>query len=155
MAEFTGAAVQTVAAGQPVIFTNNPVPCTNGMVRWREGAGVFNLSGIVPRVYGCRCRQARSAVYLVDFGANIALPEGGTAGEISLAITIGGSVLPASTMRVTPAAAGQYFNVSRAINAQVWRGCCENISIVNTSGVDILVSDANVILTRPDLAVTR
>lgn len=154
MAEFTGATEQTVATNQPVLFTANPVPCNRGFVRWREGAGVFNLSGYVPNRGGCVCKRQKSAVYLIDFGANIAVPTGGTVGEISLAIAIGGVVIPSSIMRVTPAAVEQFFNVSRAINAQVWKGCCEDVSIVNTSGVDILVSDANVIFSRPDLNVS-
>ncbi len=49
---------------------------------------------------------------------------------------------------------GDFFNVSRAINAQVWRGCCETISVRNTSTQPILVQNANIILSRPDLAVT-
>jgi len=52
----------------------------------------------------CPCRRARSAQYLVDFGANIAIPTGGTVGSIQLSITIDGSTIPSSTMIVTPAA---------------------------------------------------
>ena len=154
MAEFSNAVNQNVAANQPVLFTSNPVPCNRGFVRWREGSGVFNLSGYVPNRYGCRCRQQKSAIYLVDFGANIAIPTGGTVGEISLGIAINGSIIPSSIMRVTPAAVEEFFNVSRAINVQVWRGCCEDVSVVNTSDADILVADANIIFSRPDLAVT-
>lgn len=154
MAEYSAFAEQTVSAIQPVLFTSNPVPCTRGFVRWREGSGVFNLSGYVPNRCGCRCRQPKSAVYLVDFGANIAIPTDGTVGEISLGIAINGSIIPSSIMRVTPAAVEQFFNVSRAINVQVWSGCCEDVSVVNTSGSDILVADANIIFSRPDLTVT-
>lgn len=69
----------------------------------------------------------------MDFGANIAIATGGTPGAISVAIAIDGSVIPASTMTVTPAAVGEFFNVSRAINADIWRGCCESVTVVNTS----------------------
>ena len=72
-----------------------------------------------------------------------------------MALEIDGSTVPASTMIVTPAAVEEYFNVSRAINVGVWRGCCETVGIRNTSDQPILVQNANIIIARPDLAVTR
>ena len=153
MAEYSANAIQTVAPGESVVFTEAPVPCTRGLVRHRDETGNFLLSGWVPN-RGCSCKT-KAANYLIDFGANIAVPDGGTAGEpISHAITIDGATIPASSMVVTPAAVGDFFNVSRAINAQVWRGCCETISVRNTSTQPILVQNANIILSRPDLAVT-
>ena len=102
----------------------------------------------------CGC-CAQSAEYLVMFSANRAVPTGGTAGEISLALTIDGSVIPASTMIVTPAAVEEYSNVSVAVNAQIWRGCCETLSVVNTSDQAVLVQNANIVISRPDLVVSR
>lgn len=58
-------------------------------------------------------------------------------------------------MIVTPAAVENYFNVSVAVTAQIWTGCCETVAVRNTSSQPILVQNANIILTRPDLAVTR
>lgn len=153
MAEWTANAVQTVNPGETIIFTENPVPCTRGFVRHRDGYGDFVLAGKVCRK-PCGCFP-ESANYLVDFGANIAIPTGGTVGAISLAITLSGSTIPASEMIVTPAAVEEYFNVSRAINADVWAGCCERVAIRNTSDQPILVQDATVSFARPDLAVTR
>lgn len=155
MAEFSASAVQTVNPGETIIFTSAPVPCNRGFVRHRDDSGNFLLSGWVPNKYtnGCNC-GSKSANYLVDFGANIAIPTGGTVGEISVAITIDGGTVPSSTMRVTPAAVEEFFNVSRAINVSVWKGCCETVSIRNTSTQPILVESANVIFTRPDLNVT-
>jgi hypothetical protein len=101
------------------------------------------------------CQPEPSAIYEVDFGANIAIPTGETVGPISLAITLGGATIPASTMIVTPAAVEEYFNVSRAINALVRKGCCETLTVRNTSTIPILVQNANIIFGRPDLAVTR
>lgn len=155
MAEFQANAVATVNPGEVVVFTENPVPCNRGFVRWREGSGNFLLSGYVPNAYGCQCGRANSAQYLVDFGANIAIPTGGTVGEISVALALDGTTIPASTMIVTPAAVEQYFNISRAINAEIWRGCCETLSVRNTSDQPILIQNANIIITRPDLAITR
>ena len=76
-------------------------------------------------------------------------------GAISVAITIDGSTIPASTMTVTPAAVEEFYNVSRAINAGIFAGCCESIAVRNTSDQPILVQNANIIISRPDLAVTR
>lgn len=155
MAEFSANAVQTVNPGETIIFTENPVPCTRGLIRHRDDTGSFSLKGYVPRQYGCPCMRQQSANYLVDFGANIAIPTGGTVGAISVAITIDGSTIPASTMTVTPAAVEQFFNVSRAINAGIYAGCCESIAVRNTSDQPILVQNANIIISRPDLAITR
>ena len=155
MAEYSANAVQTVAPGETIIFTETPVPCRRGFVRHRDDTGNFLLSGYVPTSYGCPCCRDNSANYLVDFGANIAIPTGGTVGQISVAITIDGSTIPSSTMIVTPAAVEEFFNVSRAINAQIWKGCCETIAVRNTSDQPILVQNANIILSRPDLLMSR
>lgn len=149
MAEWSANALQTVNPGETIIFTENPVPCRRGLIRHRDDTGNFLLAGYVP------CNRQRSANYLVDFGANIAIPTGGTVGAISLAITIDGSTIPSSTMIVTPTVVGAFFNVSRAINAAVFAGCCESISVRNTSDQPILVQNANIIISRPDLAVSR
>ena len=147
MAEYSANAVQTVNPGESIIFTESPVPCTKGLIRHRDETGSFLLSGGPSRCYTCGC-QRRYSNYLVDFGANIAIPDGGTVGPISVAITIDGATIPASDMIVTPAAVEEYFNVSRAINAQIWAGCCETVTIRNTSVQPILVQNANVIFTR-------
>lgn len=154
MAEFSSSAVQTVNPGETIIFTASS-PCKRGFVRHRDDTGNFLLSGWLPSRYvnGCPC-NSKSAEYFVDFGANIAIPTGGTVGEISVAIAVDGATIPSSTMRVTPAAVEQYFNVSCAINVPIWRGCCETVSIRNTSAQPILVDSANVIFTRPDLNIT-
>ena len=156
MAEFSSNNQQTVNAGESVVFTNNPVPCERGFVRHRDETGNFLLSGWTPN-NNCRCccNRNKSALYLVDFSANIAVPTGGTVEAISLAVTIDGAVIPSSQMVVTPAAVEEFFNVSVAINAQIWKSCCETITVQNTSTQPILVQNANIIFSRPDLAVTR
>lgn len=157
MAEYSANALQTVNPGETIIFTEAPVPCARGLVRHRDDTGSFLLSGYVPNNYGrgCFCNRANTANYLVDFGANIAVPTGGTPGQISVAIQIGGSTIASSTMLVTPAAVEEFFNVSRAINVPVWRGCCETVSVKNVSDQQILVQNANILFSRPDLNVTR
>ena len=152
MAEYSANAVQVVNPGESIIFTETVEPCNRGFVRHREGSGNFLLSGWVPSIPGRCCKK--SADYFIDFGANIAVPTGETVGEISVAISLDGSVLPTTTMAVTPATVEEYFNVSRATNIGVWRGCCETITVQNTSTIPIEVRNANIVFSRPDLSVT-
>lgn len=151
-AEYSNDAQQIVNPGETVIFTNAPVPCNQGLVRHRDDTGNFLLAGRVHRS-SCGCCP-QSAQYMVDFGANIAIPDGGTVGEISLALTLDGGTIPTTTMTVTPAAVEEFFNVSDATIVQVWRGCCETLAVRNISDQPILVQNANIIFERPDLNVT-
>lgn len=153
MAEYTASMTQTVNPGESIIFTEAPVPCNRGFVRHRDESGSFLLAGKVLRS-PCGC-YPKSANYLVDFGANIAIPADGTVGTVSVAIAIDGSTIPSSQMDITPSAVNEFSNVSRAITAQVWAGCCETISVRNVSDQPILVQNANILFSRPDLAVTR
>lgn len=150
--EFSANAVQTVNPGESVIFTNSPVPCNRGFVRHRDETGNFMLRGNV-RQSSCGCCP-NSALYLVDFGANIAIPTGGEVGEISLAITLDGGTLPTTEMTVTPAAVEEFFNVSDATIVSVWRNCCQSLTVRNISDQPILVQNANIIFSRPDMNVT-
>lgn len=154
MAEWTGVAVQTVNPGEAIVFTENPVPCMKGYVQHRDDSGAFLLSGNGncnqngPRC-GCRCCNVNKTVnYVVDFGANIAVPEGETVGPISVAYAVDGNTLQGTTMIVTPAAVGEYFNVSRATNVSIFKNCCQSFSIRNTSAIPILVQNANVLISR-------
>ena len=155
MAEYSANAVQTVNPGESVIFTNTSVPCNRGIIRHRDDTGSFLVAGgPVPRKRcGCPFDNSFTPV-LVEFGANIAIPTGGTVGEISLALVIDGTTVPSSTMIATPAAAEEYSNVAVAVSVPVWVGCCETISVRNTSDQPILVQNANIILTRKS-AVSR
>ena len=155
MAEYSANAAQTVKPGATVIFTDSPEPCARGFVRHRDGSGNFLLSGWIPRRNTCRCCSGkRSAQYMVDFAANIGIPTGGMPGEISLALTIDGSTIPTSLMIATPSAVGDLFNVSRAIDVDVWNNCCESIAVTNTSDQAITVQNANIVFSRPDLNIT-
>lgn len=157
MAEWTSIAVQTVNPGESIVFTENPVPCTRGLVRHRDDSGNFLLSGRTPNGSSCGCRCCKnnnSALYLVDFGANIAVPTGGTVEEISIAISLDGGTLPSTVMRVTPAAVEEFFNVSRATNVSIFGNCCQTLTFRNTSSQPIIVQEANVIFSRPDLTMS-
>lgn len=141
MAEWSSNAVQTVNPGESVIFTENPVPPVTSLVRHRPGTGVFMLTGV-----NTPCRK--SSNYLVTFGANIAIPTGGTVEDISLAVAIDGATIPSSQMMFTPAAVEEYGNVSCNVNAAILCGCCESVTIRNISNQPILVQNANVIFAR-------
>ena len=168
MAEYSANAVQTVNPGESVIFTNTAVPCSRGVIRHRDDTGSFLIAaGAVPRRRcGCPVYNSYTPV-LVEFGANIAIPTGGTVGAISLAVEVDGTTVPSSTMIATPAAVEEYSNtmiatpaaveeysnVAVAVSVPVWSGCCETLSIRNTSDQPILVQNANVILTRSNQSV--
>ena len=138
MAEYLAVASQEVAANGNVVFTNTAVRGSN-CIQHREGSGIVTLRGITNQ---CRAR------YFVDFSANIAVPTGGTAGEISLAIAISGEPVLSSQMISTPAAVAQFNNVSAGIYVDVPKGCCVNIAVENTSDVAIDVANANLVVTR-------
>ena len=142
--ELTAPAVQTVAFGGNVLFTDTAVGCNRGYVVHREGAGVVTLRGI-------GCQRAR---YKVTFGGNIAIATGGTVAPISLAVAIAGEPLPSTTMNVTPAAVGDFFNVSRTTFIDVPCGCCVTIAVENVTltaagvAIPIDVQNANIVIER-------
>ena len=136
--EIIANAVQTVAANQNVYFTD-AVVCGGSSVSHRDGSGLITLRGLTNQ---CRAR------FKVTFGANVAIPEGGTAGPISLALAIDGEAIPATTMTVTPTAIGAYFNISSSIFIDVPRGCCLTTSIQNISTIAVDVQNANLIVER-------
>lgn len=138
MAEYTANAIQTVAVNQDILFTDDPVRGNNSIMH-REGSGLVTLRGIT-----CQCK----ARFRIFFGANIAVPEGGTAGAISASIAISGEAIPTSSMIVTPAAVDEYFNVSASLFIDVPAGCCTNISVKNTSDQAINVQNANIMVER-------
>jgi hypothetical protein len=105
----------------------------------RDDSGLVTLRGLTNQ---CRAR------FRVTFGANIALPTGGTVGPISLAIAIDGEAVRATTMTVTPAAVEEFFNVFSSVFVDVPRGCCVTISVKNITTDDIEVQNANLIVDR-------
>lgn len=133
MIELTNATVQTVTAGQSVVYTSTAVRggCAE---RHREGSSQVTLT--------------KPGRYLVGFSGNIAIPSDGTAGEISLALTYDGEIIGGSSMRITPAAVEEYGNVSTQHYVDVYCGCCVNVAVQNTSGVAVLVESPNITAVR-------
>lgn len=136
--EITANAIQTVNANQNVLFTD-VVTCGNCSMTHRDGSGLVTLRGLTSQ---CRAR------YKVSFGGNIAIPTGGTVGPISLALSLDGEAIAATTMIVTPAAVENYWNVFSAIFIDVPQGCCITIGVRNISDEAVLVQNANLIIER-------
>lgn len=141
MAEFTYNPVQLVQPNQSVIL-NDSIPCNKGYVIHRNESGLVTLRGIVNNPCSCFAR------YQVTFNGNIAVPEGGTAGQISVALSIDGEPILTSQAIVTPAAVGNYFNVTSTAIITAPKGCCINVSVDNTSTAAINVQNANLTVTR-------
>ena len=125
--ELTANAIQTVAAGANVLFTDVAIP-GNASILHRDGSGLVTLRGLTAQ---CRAR------FRVSFGGNIAIPTGGTVGPITLAIAINGEPVATTTMISTPAAVEEYNNVFTAIFIDIPRNCCSQISVQNTSADEI------------------
>lgn len=138
MAEYTNAYVQSVAPNANVVFTEAPVS-GKGCIVHREGSGLITLRGMTNQ-----CR----ALFRVTFGGNIAIPTGGTVGEISIAIAIDGEPVPSATATVTPAAVENFFNVFSSVFIEVPKGCCVTVSVRNINTQAIEVENANIIVER-------
>ena len=133
MIELLNVLPQTVAVNGNVLFTSTAVR-SGKCERHRDGSGVLTLTA--------------PGRYLIGFSGNIAVPTGETVGEVSLGIALDGEVLPGSTMRATPAAVEQYFNVSTTHYVDVYCNCCVNISVQNNGDIPVLVDNPNLTAVR-------
>ena len=139
-AEYSAVAVQTVAVDDNILFDNGSRACRKGFIQHRDDSGIFFLKGATN---GCR------AVYRVTFNGNIAIAEGGTVEPISIALTINGEELGNALATVTPAAIGDFFNVSVTTFIEIPCGCCVTVSVENVSDTTAIdITNANVIFDR-------
>lgn len=148
MAEYVQAqSPQNVAFGQNLLLIDS-IPCNRGYVVHRNGSGILTLRGITPNCF---------ARYEVTFNGNIAVPEGGTAAAIAVALAIDGEALQSSRAIVTPAAVEQYLNVTSTAIITVPKGCCYTVALENVNAgvggeiVDeqtISVADGNITVSR-------
>ena len=141
MAEYVYAEEQTVAPGQNVLLIDS-ISCSRRRVLHRNGSGILTLRGVTD----CPC--AAFARYKVEFNGNIAVPAGETPGEISLALAISGEPLQTSKARVTPTVTEAYFNVTSVAHVTVPVGCCTSIAVENTSLINTLVANANLVISE-------
>lgn len=149
MAEYIWIPSQEVAANQNVLLEDS-IPCNRGYIVHRNGSGILTLRGIVNSPTGCFAR------YQVTFNGNIAIPEGGTVGPISIAIALDGEALASSRAIVTPAAVDEFFNVTSTAFVTVPRGCCTTLAVENDSfpataggtAPAINVQNANLVISR-------
>lgn len=147
-AEYSANAAQTVPAGGSVIFTESPVPCNRGLVYHRDGSGIFRLANRFFRQNIQSCWR-RNSNYQVAFHANIAIPEGQTAPDegIQLSIAIDGEVDPSSTMISDVTVIGDFDNVGADVIVQVPYLCgCSAVSVRNTSTIPVIVQNANLVI---------
>lgn len=147
-AEYLANAVQEVSLNAPVLFSAS-IPCTKGYVYHEDETGIFILRGIVPNA----CNSF--AHYQVTFNANIAIPEGGTVAPIAVAISLNGEPRLTSRAIFTPAAVGDYGNVTSTAIIKVPRGCCFSLSVESipaatdeTPAPVIEVQNANLTIAR-------
>lgn len=139
MAEFFKVETQEVAVNGNVLFTNTTSNCNKGIITHRTGSGLINVKGA-----SNNCR----AKYRVSFSGNIAVPTGGTAEAISLAIALEGEPDLSTLAIATPAAVEEFNNVAMFTDVWIPCGCCQSISIKNTSTQAINVANANITVDR-------
>ena len=149
MSEYLKNEVQNVALNAPIIFDSS-IPCRKGYVFHEDETGIFILRGIT----NGQC----FATYQLVFNGNIAIPTGGTAGPIAIAITVNGEQRPTSRAIFTPAAVDEYGNVTSTAIIKVPKGCCFTVSIRAVSGLTddpagtpaptISVQNANLVINR-------
>ena len=138
MAKFTEIAEQTVAGLQNFVFTDDVIRCSRGFVTHIPSTGIITLKA---PCQGC-------ARYRVSFGANVAIPEGGTVAPITVALALEGSAIPSATAILTPAAAGDLNHISIDDYITVPSGCCVNLTVKNLGADPITAQNANLIVDR-------
>ena len=148
MAEFTYNPIQTVNPNQPVIL-NDSIKCNKGYVYHRNESGVVTLRGIVNNPCNSFAR------YQVTFNGNIALSEGATVGPVAIALSESGEPILTSRAIVTPAAVGDFFNVTSTAIITVPRGCCFDISVENVSEGEAGAVAPQIDVQNSNLTITR
>lgn len=123
MIELSNTTAQTLAIGQSMVFDTVLLKTGCGECH-RKNTGSVKLC-------------AKSGIYQVYFAGNIS---GATAGTpVQLNISLGGEVLPETTMIATPAAADDLNNVATTVTI---KNCCcdyDRITIVNTGTTALTV----------------
>lgn len=125
MAEYVYNEIQLIQPGAAALL-NDGIRCNRGLVLHRPGSGILTLRGNNGSCPGF-------ARYRVSYDGNIAIPEGGTPGEIQLALAIDGEIVPTSIAAATPTVAEAFWNVSGFAIIDVPSCCCYTCSVENAS----------------------
>lgn len=146
MAEYIYNPIQALAPGASVIFDGS-LPCTRGNVYHRDGSSIFTLKA--------KTNQQNFARFQVTFNGNIAVPAGGTAAPIAIALAIDGEPILTSRAIVSPTVADRYFNVTSTAIIDVPKCCCTTLTVTNVSAANdgtapspINVQNANITINR-------
>ena len=123
--EFLYNEVQSVSLNAPVLFRAS-IPCSRGYVYHEDETGNFILRGANGN-NTCNCN--RFAHYQVTFNGNIAIPEGGDVVPIAVALTVNGEPRLTSRAIYTPAAVGDYGNVTSTAIIKVPACCCFSLGV--------------------------
>ena len=135
-AEYSYVPVQTVAEDENILFLDGERACNKGCITHRSGSGVFRLKG---------ASNSCKTIYRVHFNAHIAVAAGETVAPISIALQEDGETVGNAVATVTPAAVGDFFNVSFDTFIVIPCGCCVTVSVENISdGTAIDVINANI-----------
>lgn len=112
------------------------------MIYHRDESSVFVLKGAVNNP----CQGF--ARYQITFNGNISVPEGETAGPISISLALGGESITTSNAIVTPTVAEAFFNVTSTMFADIPAGTSLTLSVENTSTIPIDMNAANLTISR-------
>ena len=107
MVEFGYNEDQIIQPGASAILRNiRPCTCRPQKVYHEDMTANVILRGAT----NCPCANSRE--FEVSYSCNIAVPTGGTVGEIQAALTLDGEILPLTIAAATPAAVANYWHVS-------------------------------------------
>lgn len=141
--EYSYPLTQTVAVDENILFLNGDRCCKKGLIMHNDNSGVFRVKGV-----GNCCKT----IYKVHFNANVAVADaadGGVLEPISIALVQNGEVLRNAVATVTPAAIGDFWNVSFETFIELPCGCCDTISVRNISDTTAInATNANIIIDR-------
>lgn len=149
MAEFTYPEVQTVPYRQAALLNNTSCSCRKGYISHMNGFGGITVKGAVNNPSACYAR------YIARYSCNIALSEGATVGEIAVALTLNGEPIIDTLASATPAAVGDFWNVSGFKTFDIPRGCCPMVAIENVSPADGTTPNPSIDIRNLNVSVDR
>lgn len=140
MAEYSYSPTQTVTNNNNILFLNGNRACNKGYITHRTDSGIFRLKGTSN---GCK------AMYRVTFNGNIAIATGGNVEPITVTLQEDGETVNNAIATVTPAAIGDYWNVSFDTFITIPCGCCVTVSVKNISDTTAIdIRNANIVFSR-------